>query len=90
MNTIIRKISVGKEYPNGCIHYQLGSVVNLKGNKYKVSHILMDREAMALGKLIYNIYISNIPEYDNQPVSELLWKSIADVPVVVENNIDFD
>ena len=90
MNTIIRKISVGREYPDGSLHYQVGSKQILKRRKYVITHILMDRELLQLGKLGYNIYVKNIPEYEGEIVNEVLWKTVIDVTCVVENNIDFD
>ena len=91
MNTVIRKISVGREYPNGAIHYQVGSVQNLKRAKYEIVSIVMDKDLLELtGELAYNIYIKNIPLTSDTPVNVQLWKTIVGVPVVVENNIDFE
>ena len=88
--TIIRKISVGKEYPNGAIHYQVGSKQNLKGNQYEITSINLDKEVLErTGGMAYNIYIKNVPKGD-EPVSEILWKTIIGVPVIIENNIDFE
>lgn len=90
MNTIIRKISVGPVYPDGAIHYQVGSTQRLKDKRYKITHILLDTSLLELGKLAYNIYVENIPEDPNQPISSFLWKQVVDVPCVIENNINFE
>lgn len=91
MNTVIRKISVGREYPNGSIHYQVGSFQNLKHKRYKITNIKLDKELLELcGQLAYNIYVENVPTDDGELVNIQLWKTIAGVPVVVENDIDLD
>lgn len=78
---IIRKISVGKDYPNGSIHYQVGKVLNLMGIEYMISQILLEKvEGEKLG---YNIYIES-PE-----VGTILWKTIIDMPIHIENDITF-
>jgi hypothetical protein len=89
MNTIIRKISVGKDYPNGSMHYQVGSRINLKGKPYTITSINVDKEVLErTGNMAYNIYITNV-SVDSEPVSTRLWKVIIGLPTVVENNIDF-
>ncbi len=78
----IRKISVGRDYPNGAMHYQKGKEINLAGDPYTITDILIDNELKALGIITYNVYIAN----NN---GKVLWKQITGVPVVVENNIQF-
>ncbi len=78
----IRKISIGKDYPNGVMHYQRGKEVNLKGVVYIISDIITDATLLKFNKLGYNIYISNKD-------GKVLWKQIIDVPTVVEFNISF-
>lgn len=90
MNTIIRKISVGKEYPNGAIHYQVGSIQRLKNKQYVITAIVIDRDLLDLKKLAYNIYVKNVAQSPDEIENEVLWKQVIDAPVVVENNIDFD
>lgn len=73
----IRKISVGVNFPNQAMHFQVGSEVGFKGIKYKIHRIVKVERA-------YDIYISD------GDIS-LLWKSVLDsMPVVVEYNIDFE
>ena len=82
MKSKIRKISVGQGFPNSCIHYQIGKSAGQRG--FVISDILLDGEALdKFNKIIYNIYIRG--EEDT-----VVWKSIHDVPVVVEYNVDFD
>ncbi len=83
MSSIIRKISVGKDFPDKVIYYQIGKPVKLSNDVYKISSILLDKDLMSLGKLAYNVYISNSHE-------TLLWKTIVDQSVVVENNLEFN
>lgn len=79
----IRKISVGRDYPNGAMHYQKGKEINLAGSPYKITDIVVDENLKAMGIITYNIYIANSN-------GKVLWKQITDVPVIIENNIDFD
>lgn len=83
MNGEIRKISVGKDYPDGVLHYQVGKVINLAGKPYEVTNIMVNKDLLDKGKAVYNIYIAN----EN---GKVLWKTIVDVPVVIEYNINFE
>lgn len=82
MNGHIRKISVGKDYPDGVLHFQVGKSFKLVGVPYTITDILLDQNMLALGRSVYNIYISN-------SAGKVLWKTIDGLPVVIENNIDF-
>jgi hypothetical protein len=78
---IIRKISVGRDYPNGSIHYQVGKVINLLGVEYTISQILLEKvEGEKVG---YNIYI------ENPKIGTILWKTIVDMPIHIENDVTF-
>lgn len=77
---IIRKLSVGKDYPNGSIHYQVGKTITLMGDDYRIAQILPEK--VEGDKVGYNIYI----EGDN---GSILWKTIVDMPVHIENDITF-
>ncbi len=90
MSAVIRKISVGEGYPNGALHYQLKHKLNLNGTRYEICGIYLDGDLLAMNKIAYNIYIKNVPEFDTQVVAQVLWKTVIDVPCVVENNIDFE
>ena len=81
--TRIRKISVGKDFPDGCLHYQVGKEVKLLGVQYVISEIVRDRELTLQGKTGYNIFITN-------ESGTVLWKTIIDLPVVLENDVNFE
>lgn len=83
MTTDIRKISVGKDYPNGAIHYQVGKTIKLQFVPYTVHAIRINQSLKELGKDSYDIYLSNKD-------GTRLWKTVTDMPVVVENNISFE
>jgi len=79
----IRKISVGNGHPASMMHYQVGSKSNLSGKVYEIVSITQDNELFSRGSTGYNIYIKD--EH-----SVVLWKTLINVPVVVEFNIDFE
>ncbi len=87
MNKIIRKLSIGSDYPNKSIHYQLGKEMRLTIGedkcKYKITGIYLDKELFQIGKLAYNVYISD-------ERGEVLWKMFSDMPMAVEYKIDFE
>lgn len=83
MKRIIRKISVGSGHPDQMMHYQVDREHNLSGNKYKILKITQDTELFERGFIAYNIYISN--EFGG-----VLWKTLINVPMVVEYAIDFE
>lgn len=82
MNGQIRKISVGKDYPDGVLHYQINKKVKLNGNYYIISSILEQSQSEHETRRTFDILITN-------EQGTILWKRISDVPVVVEYNIDF-
>jgi hypothetical protein len=79
----IRKISIGRGHPNEMMHYQVGKEVNLNGNVYTVTDIFMDKDLIGIDKVGYNIYIANKD-------GKVLWKTLIDIPVIIENNISFE
>lgn len=79
----IRKISVGKNYPDGAIHYQVGKEMRLQGVQYTITQIVFNSKYAEEGKTAYDIFIAN--EYGT-----VLWKTVVDLPVMVENNINFE
>ena len=83
MQTDIRKISVGKNYPEGAIHFLVGKQVTLQGEQFTVSSIIQNEEYAKEEKIAYDIYLENSG-------GTVLWKTIYDVPVVIENNINFE
>lgn len=83
MKRVIRKISVGNGHPDQMMHYQIGKEYTLQGRKYCLSNISLEPELLYKGKLAYNIYLQNNDE-------TVCWKTLVDVPMVVEYNIDFE
>tara|TARA_R110002051_G_C8360356_1_gene441754 strand:- start:25 stop:264 length:240 start_codon:yes stop_codon:yes gene_type:complete len=78
--SIIRKISVGKDYPDGVMHFQVGKRA---ARIYEISEIILNEKLLEIGKLSYDVYIQNED-------GKVLWKSITDVPVTIEYMIDFE
>ena len=83
MTTDIRKLSVGREFPDGAIHYQVGKTVNLQGVPYGVSRISINKELKIEGKTAYDIFLTN-------EAGTVLWKTVIDMPVLIENNVSFE
>jgi hypothetical protein len=83
MQTDIRKISVGKDYPDGAMHFQVGKEIRLQGTPYEVAKITINEEYKQEGKLAYDVYLSNSE-------GTVLWKTVCDLPIMVENNINFE
>ena len=83
MKSDIRKISIGKNFPDGAMHYQVGKTINLQKVPYTIASIHLNDFMLEKGKICFDIFIQN-------EEGTVLWKSVIDMPVVVENNIDFD
>jgi hypothetical protein len=83
MQTDIRKISVGKNYPEGVMHFLVGKSMNLQGVPYVISKIDLNQTYATKDKIAYDIYLTNY-------TGTVLWKTIYDLPVVIENNINFE
>lgn len=85
---IIRKISVGSNYPDNVLHYQVGKPVRMGAEEKSISRIECTASSPTNGtfrtKETYKIYI------EAEKGSSVLWKEIVDVPVVVEFLISFD
>lgn len=79
----IRKISVGKDYPNASIHYQVGKPIKLQGKPYVVHEISINDSLKESGSIAYDVYLR-----DEDGV--VFWKTIKDMPTVIENNINFE
>ena len=79
----IRKISVGKNYPDGAIHYQVGKTVRLQSVPYEIASIKTATEKQYENKAAYHIFIKN-------DEGTVYWKTVVDMPVIIENNIDFE
>ena len=74
---IIRKISIGNNYPGGSLHYVVGTTVRLKDAIYTISSINEVKDG------VFNIFIKN----DDGTV---LWKTSYNSSIVIENDVNFD
>ena len=89
----IRKISVGPNFPDHAVHFQVGKAVLFDKDKGRKSHEVVGIEERQdiTGRKTYDVYVENIPEDTGDIVSKVLWKTVsADMPIVVEYAIDFD
>lgn len=79
----IRKISIGLNYPDGVLHYQVGKEIFLTGKSFTISTI--NKKQNEKGQSIYEIVL-----HDDQFHSDFVWKEIENMPVVVEYFIDIE
>jgi len=78
MEGLIRKIVVGRDPKDGMAYF-----IGMRAGDGKVSAILMDEEFLFRhGKVRYLVYIRN-NEGNN------LWKSIHEMPCVIEYDLNF-
>lgn len=82
MNTQIRKISVGTGHPDQMMHFQVGKQYNINNQLFILTEILLESSLLEKGLLAYNLYVS-----DGEV--RTLWKTLINVPMVIENNISF-
>lgn len=78
--SIIRKISVGTDFPNGVMHYQTGKKFEVLGESCEVVNIV--QEVIISTIIGYNIYVQGKD-------TTFLWKSIVNMPVHIEYDITF-
>lgn len=83
MNTQIRKISVGNGHPDQMMHFQVGKIYTINNSQFTLTEILLESSLLEKGFLAYNLYVSD----GNVRV---LWKTLINVPMVIENNISFE
>lgn len=73
----VRRVSVGPNFPDGAVHFQVGRPViynkHEKRKTHEISHILETKNEAGL--TVFEIYVKNIPT-DGELVSEVLWKTI--------------
>lgn len=79
--SIIRKISVGVDFPKKVMHYQVGKEMTLMGEPFVIAAIML--EEVYKGKMGYNIYLEG-------ETSTILWKQVVDMPVHLEFDITFE
>jgi len=78
MEGLIRKIIIGNN-PKDAMAYFVG----MRAGANKVSAILLDEQHLfKFGKKRYLVYIEDTS-------NTLLWKSIDDMPCIIEYNLDF-
>lgn len=82
MNTQIRKISVGNGHPDQMMHFQVGKEYNINNSRFTLTEILLETSLFEKGFLAYNLYVT-----DGEV--RVLWKTLINVPMVIENNISF-
>ena len=84
MSADIRKISVGREYPDGAIHYQVGKTIRLQQTPFEISTIRVNKKIKEEeGRTTYDIFIKN-------EEGTVLWKNVDGLPVMIENNVNFE
>lgn len=83
MKTDIRKISVGSNYPNGAMHYQVGQRKEIEGVKYVISQFALNQEYQREGKIAFDVVLSNSN-------GSVIWKTLVDMPMAIENDLSFD
>lgn len=82
--TDIRKISIGVNYPDGVMHYQVGKKIKLQNTSFEIISIEKRDNFLGLkSSSVYDIYVSDGD-------GAVLWKTIEDMPVVIENNVNFE
>ena len=77
---IIRKLSVGKDFPDGAIHFVVGQSRKFGKDRYTIHEI---KEYDELGITCYDIYLKD----DHGLIK---WKTFRNEVVAVEFLIDFE
>lgn len=84
--SLIRKLSVGPNFPDGAVHFQVGRDCLRRSHKI----VAIEEELNQEGQKVFNVYVENLPT-GGDLVSTVLWKTISTaMPHVVENGIDFE
>jgi|GEM_PF-2208012 hypothetical protein len=83
MNTQIRKISVGNGHPDHMMHFQVGKLYIINNSQFTLTEILLESSLLEKGILAYNLYVT-----DGEV--RILWKTLINIPMVIENNISFE
>tara|TARA_X000001382_G_C3151283_1_gene173078 strand:- start:337 stop:576 length:240 start_codon:yes stop_codon:yes gene_type:complete len=79
MEGIIRKIIIGRDPKNAMAYY-----IGMRAGNGKVSTIILDEEKLyRYSKFRYLIYL------EDETTSQTLWKSIDDMPCIVEYDCNF-
>lgn len=79
MEGIIRKIIIGRDPKNAMAYY-----IGMRAGNGKVSTIILDEEKLyKYRKFRYLIYL------EDETTSQTLWKSVDDMPCIVEYDCNF-
>tara|TARA_R110000744_G_scaffold73544_1_gene147223 strand:+ start:3893 stop:4132 length:240 start_codon:yes stop_codon:yes gene_type:complete len=79
MEGIIRKIIIGRDPKNAMAYY-----IGMRAGSGKVSTIILDDEKLyKYNKFRYLIYL------EDETTSQTLWKSVDDMPCIVEYDCNF-
>ena len=78
MEGLIRKIVVGKDPKNGMAYY-----IGMRAGSGEVSAIILDDE------LLYRKSIKRYLVYIEREGSSMLWKSVEDMPCLIEFDLNF-
>lgn len=90
----VRKLSLGPNFPDGAVHYQVDRPVLYNKEEKRKTHLItsiLEERDDQTGITFFDIYIKNIPINEEEVVSTLLWKRVPQgIHTVVEYSIDFD
>jgi len=79
MEGIIRKIIIGRDPKNAMAYY-----IGMRAGNGKVSTIILDEEKLyKYSRFRYLIYL------EDETTSQTLWKSVDDMPCIVEYDCNF-
>lgn len=78
MNRIIRKISIGTDYPRGCMHYERGQVLE---NKKTGNFLFKVIDILQRDPNVYEIWI------ENNLGEQMIWDTVRNMPVVVQYEV---
>lgn len=85
MKGLIRKISVGTDYPNNVIHYVIGQKYIINKEVFIIKSIIWDKELVQLtGDNTYHILVET-PKGD-----VIVWNTISKMPVKIEYDLTFE
>lgn len=78
---LVRKISIGSNYPDKVLHYQVDKPVKMGEMSVNIKRI---EEVFEEGSKVYKIFV------DGGNNAAVLWKKAENVPIVVEYLIHFN
>lgn len=76
MDKIIRKISIGTDYPHNCMHFERGQSIRKNGEViFKITHIVQKSPA------VFEIYV------ENNKGETMLWDTVVNMPIVCQHEL---